>query len=297
MLLLIPVFIFCGSKSSGTGNVIPGQNFIETDQKLFSKKEFGKLYKWKTDYDTASTVLSRIKIPKGYKRIEDTTNRFGLWLQNLPLKPAGTPVKLFNGGEKGSQDVHFAVLDIDCGTKDLQQCADAVMRLRAEFLYGTGNNSSIHFNYTNGDKIPFSKWAEGYRPVLKANKVNWVKSKPAASNYKTFKDYLWNVFNYAGSKSLSMEMKTVAAFENIKAGDVLIVGGFPGHAMTVIDVAKNEKTGKKIFMLCQSYMPAQDIHIVKNNADNELSPWYEIPADGVIDTPEWTFKTANLMKW
>jgi hypothetical protein len=42
--------------------------------------------------------------------------------------------------------------------------------------------------------------------------------------------------------------------------------------MIVVDVAVN-KEGKKVFMLAQSYLPAQDIHIVKDPGNEILSPW------------------------
>lgn len=53
---------------------------------------------------------------------------FAEYLRNLPLKPHGTKVKYYNGEEKPN-DVYVAVIDIDVGTRDLQQCADAVIRL------------------------------------------------------------------------------------------------------------------------------------------------------------------------
>ena len=69
---------------------------------------------------------------------------------------------------------------------------------------------------------------------------------------------------FCGSVSLSRELKTKSNIHEIQAGDVFIKGGTPGHAEIVLDVAVNKKTGKKIFLLAQSYMPAQEIHILKS---------------------------------
>jgi hypothetical protein len=82
----------------------------------------------------------------------------------------------------------------------------------------------------------------------------------------------------------------------IQPGDVFIKGGFPGHAMMVADVAVNDK-GKKIFILLQSYMPAQDIHIVKNLTNSDLSPWYEVDTAHKIITPGWVFTQNQLRSW
>ena len=50
-------------------------------------------------------------------------------------------------------------------------------------------------------------------------------------------------------------------------------------------------------MLAQSYMPAQDIHIVKNPGNEILSPWYETGEEAMIITPEWKFEQNQLYKW
>ncbi len=73
------------------------------------------------------------------------------------------------------------------------------------------------------------------------------------------------VFAWAGTHSLERELKP-AALAGIAAGDVFIKGGFPGHAVLVADVVENRATGEKRFLLLQSYMPAQDIHVLKNPA-------------------------------
>jgi len=52
--------------------------------------------------------------------------------------------------------------------------------------------------------------------------------------------------------SLAKELKPIAV-ENMKIGDVFIQGGFPGHAIIVVDMAIHVRTGERLFMLAQSY--------------------------------------------
>jgi hypothetical protein len=59
---------------------------------------------------------------------------------------------------------------------------------------------------------------------------------------------------------------------DLQIGDIFIQGGFPGHAVVVVDVALNTDNGQQVFLLAQSYMPAQDIQILQNPNDEELSP-------------------------
>ena len=83
----------------------------------------------------------------------------------------------------------------------------------------------------------------------------------------------------------------------VQPGDVLIKGGSPGHAEIVMDVAANNR-GQKIYLLAQSYMPAQDIHVLRNFMNETLSPWYEVRSDNaLILTPEYTFSPQQLRRW
>ena len=105
------------------------------------------------------------------------------------------------------------------------------------------------------------------------------------------------IFSYANTASLKRELKAVD-INDIMPGDVFIQSGNPyGHAITVMDVAVNNNTGKKIFMISQSYMPAQDIHILKNLNDETLSPWYSLEFGEALDTPEWTFYKGDLKRF
>jgi len=109
--------------------------------------------------------------------------------------------------------------------------------------------------------------------------------------------YLINIFSYCGSLSLSRELVPVTNIHDIKAGDVFIRGGTPGHAVIVLDVAINRESGKKIFLLAQSYMPAQEIHILNNPNREDLSPWYEEDFGDELMTPQYTFTKNELMRF
>ena len=54
------------------------------------------------------------------------------------------------------------------------------------------------------------------------------------------------VFAYAGTASLAKELNPTAVQE-MKIGDVFIVGGSPGHCVIVVDMAENRSTGEKSF--------------------------------------------------
>jgi Domain of unknown function (4846) len=229
-------------------------------------------YSWNTRYEIENALINRITVPAGFERIKVEPGSFSEWLRFLPLKPGKSKVMLYNGKWKWAQGNHIAVIDIDVGDKNLQQCADAVIRLRAEYLYQSGNNEGIGFHYTSGDLIRFTDWAKGIRPKVSGNKVTMVKTGRTGEDYQNFKAYLQNLFMYAGTISLGNEMKKSINVSIISPGDVFVQSGSPGHAMIVVDVAVNPVTAERIIMLAQSYMPAQSIHIVVNPEDLGLSP-------------------------
>lgn len=240
------------------------------------------------------TIEERFNVPEGYKRKNYKAGSFEYYLKALPLKQNGEKALTYDGSIKQPDDVYEAVIKIDVGTKDLQQCADAVMRLRAEYLFATGKFDKIHFNFTNGNTASYEKYAAGYRFSLKSNA--WVKTAKEDHTYKAFREYMDLVFNYAGSLSLSRELKAVNV-EDIEPGDVFIKGGSPGHAVIVVEVIENSKSNEKLFMIAQSYMPAQEIHILKNMSEGKMSPWYPISFGPYLKTPEWTFTRSQLMRF
>lgn len=278
---LITIFAFitaCSHTSNNGNNTVSAQ----TNQKILS--------------DTAGkTLLTRFSPPANYKRLTYDKSSFQYYLSNLPLKPINAKVYYYNGQLKPNMDVYASVFDIDVGDRDLQQCADAVMRLRAEYLYKQKRYDEIHFNFTSGFNAEYTKWAEGSRIKVTGNNVSWYKAKEKDYSYNTFKAYLNIVFTYAGTLSLSKEMKSIP-IDSMQVGDVFIKGGSPGHAVIIVDIAINN-AGKKVFMIAQSYMPAQSIHLLVNPTDKDLSPWFDLSETDKLYSPEWTFQKSELKRF
>ncbi len=246
---------------------------------------------------TAKRNISQILPPEGYQRVWAEADSYDSYLQNLALKE-DTLIYLYDGNLKPNQSFSFAVLDIDVGTKNLQQCADAVIRLRAEYLFSKKQFDKIHFNFSSGDTAFYTQWREGYRAEVSGKQVRWVKKAAYDDSYANFRKYLNLVFNYAGSWSLDKELQSISQPENLDIGDMLVKGAFPGHVMLIVDKAHNAQTGDFIFLLAQSARPAQSIHVVKNRSDSTLSPWYSIQAFKTkIDIEEWTFYPENLKRF
>ncbi len=223
--------------------------------------------------------IKDIPLPANCVRIEVEKNSFGAFLRNLPLAKDNT-VYYYNGQKKPDQSLHYAVIDIDIGKADLQQCADAVMRLRGEFLFSQKKYDKIHFNFLSDGKPRYY--------------VNYT-SNPA--DYRNFRRYMNYVFAYANTSSLRDELIPVS-IDSMKIGDVFIQKGNPyGHAVIVVDLAQDTLTGEKYFLIAQSFMPAQSIHILKNLENQTVSPWYPLHFGQNLYTPQWTFTRYDLRRF
>lgn len=224
--------------------------------------------------ENGMNVKTRFNTPKGYKRVTTEQNSWQYHLQNLPLKPNGSLVYHYNGTIKPNVRAYVAVVDLPIGNKNLHQCADAVIRLRADYLYSQGRLNEIEFLFANGKKSKYLDWLGGREP-----------------NQKNYWNYLENVFNYASTYSLSKQLKSKNV-KDLEIGDIFIKGGAPGHTVIVVDKCVNSK-GEVKFMLAQSYMPAQDTQILTNPNDYE-NPWYDLNFGIKLYTSEYVFTKDQL---
>ena len=207
------------------------------------------------------SLAARFPAPAGCRRVAVATGSWGEWLRYLPLRPAGSKARLYNGTPKARAEVVAAVVDIDAGTQDLQQCADAIIRLRAEYLFSHDPNK-VHFHLTTGYDFWFSDYVAGKTFKVRGEDVTPASRPAEAPTHADLARYLVPTFGYAGTLSLSRELRPVP-LAAVQPGQVLIHGGAPGHAVLVVDVVENPTTHEKFMLLAQSYMPAQDIHVLR----------------------------------
>jgi hypothetical protein len=249
-------------------------------------------YPWLTSAEGTEAFSARFPPPPGFTALK--AGDYAEWLRGLPLEPGRPPVLLFNGKQKLNQRAQLAVVRIDVGKRDLQQCADAVMRLWAEHQWSAGRADGVCLHLTNGSRADWKRWASGERPQVKGNQVSWAPRAKADSSHDSFRRYLDFVFTYAGSASLQQHELEMVDERAVEPGDVLIQGGYPGHAVLVVDVAVGAK-GERKMALAQSYMPAQQIHLL----DNPSAPgtvWYDV-GRWPLETPEWTFAQGTLRRF
>ena len=240
------------------------------------------------------TLETRIKTPNGYEREESQDGTLTSFLRNYEMKDDLSPVLLYNGNEKGNQNAHVAVFKLPIENENLQQCADSVMRVYAEYYWNLGQYDKIKFYLTDGFLCEYSKWIEGYR-VSFDGETKRVKSASYDASYETFLKYLRIVFSYAGTASMENHESETISLPEMTVGDVILKGGSPGHVVMVIDECVNNE-GKKAYLFAQGYMPAQEFHVIKNPLHSD-DPWYyEEEMSFPLKTAEYTFSEENMIK-
>lgn len=170
--------------------------------------------------------LQDIAPPPGFERVD--SGAWGEWLRRLPLLAPEQLVLLVDGTPRRAQGMHVRVVDMD--VLPYQECADSILRLRAEF------------QQSRGERFAFSgmQFQRGSRGAFDA--------------------FLKRLFAYRGTLNLSADLPR-PRMGGMQPGDVLVMGGSPGHAVLVLDVVQGRR-GRKL-MLGNGFMPAQQFHILK----------------------------------
>jgi Domain of unknown function (4846) len=238
----------------------------------------------------------RVPVPEGFTRVPLAEGTFGAWLRGLPLEPARTAVVSYRGQIILPADHPnlTAVVDIDVGAQDLQQCADSVIRLHAEWEWSRGRRDQS-YRAASGAAMPFARWALGERITVSGpagSKLTWAPATRPDSSHRAFRSYLDSVFAWANTGSLARDT-TPTALADLRPGDFVVQPGGPGHAVLVLDLA-TDRRGRRVVLLGQGFMPAQSFQVLHPSAvDPDRTPtgvpdgaWFRVDEDG-LTTPFW----------
>lgn len=198
------------------------------------------------------TIKSRVKIPEGFSREPYPKGSFQEYIRNYALKPFGAKVINYDGSLYFNQIGHIGVLELSV-PNGLQQCADALIRLRSEYLWSINQKDKIGFNFTSGDYCSWEQYAKGYRPKLNGDRVTFHKIAKVDRSKANFYRYLNLIYMYAGTLSLYHEMPKITDIHRLQVGDMLIVGGSPGHVVMIADVITNGHGDKRFLLLQGEY--------------------------------------------
>jgi hypothetical protein len=247
-----------------------------------------------TDLAPVDALEDRIAPPAGFSRISIAKDAFGAWLRRLPLAAPGTPVLSHRGGVilPADHDNLAAVVALDIGNQDLQQCADSVIRLHAEWRWSQGHRDHL---YQAADKtpMPFEHWARGERVVGHGSSIAWTPAtRRPDSSHAAFRGYLDAVFGWTNTVALARDTVPVA-LADLRPGDFVVQPGSPGHAVLVLDLA-TAPDGRRAVLLGQGFMPAQNFQVLRPTPE---SAWFMLAPDA-LKTPFWpAFPWSSLHRF
>ncbi|MEP7053218.1 MAG: DUF4846 domain-containing protein [Pseudomonadota bacterium] len=231
------------------------------------------------------TLQERFPTPPGYQRVAVAPGSFAEWLRGLPLADKNTPVVNNSGATvfSAEDDYVAAVAAIDVGAGDLQQSADAIVRLNAEWLFAYDRQDAISYRSASKLDMPFSRWAHGQRLIASGSNVFWVvKGKPKQPTYEDFRQYIDAVMLWTNNISLATRATRVSDPKQLSAGDFFLQTRGKGHALLVLDVAQ-KPTGERVALLGQALQsPAQSFHVIRLG---RATAWFSMRPPNPVLTP------------
>ncbi len=195
--------------------------------------------------------IYEIPAPSGYKQISYKKHSFSRWLQHLPLK---NNKKIISHRKKEIALFYniFAVVDMPLLFKgNVEQCADYCMRFWAEYHKDHNKLSALYlYSYT------------GIRRYF-------------ARQHLSYKKFLFKRFLYSNSYSLKRGCEKILKNESLIVGDMFVQNkkGGIGHVSLIVNICKN-KSGKKLYLIGFSFMPAQEFHIEYAEEKYGTAGWF-----------------------
>lgn len=250
-------------------------------------------YPWPHSARAYEPLAGRIPDPPGFVRVPVTSRSWGEWLRYLPLMPAGTPVRTREGTVAVPADSPHLAAVVDMDVRRNQECSDTIQRLRAEYLAWVGREGEISFRLGDGRSLRWSAWKQGERPYWDGRRLHLRGTGSAGGTRASFEGYLDAVFAWCGAHSLAQDGEPVRP-EDVQIGDYFARGGQPGHAVLIVDLARNGAERTRA-LIVQGYMPAQSAHVL---APGPGDPWFELDPQRPVATPFWgAFQWSELRRF
>jgi len=251
-------------------------------------------YPWPRSNAAYDPLAARLPTPRGFRRVPLERGSWGDWLRHLPLLPRGSPVTSHRDDlvMPGDFPALAAVADLD--VRKNQECADTILRLRAEYLRQAGRDREIVFKAANGEAISWGRWKGGMRPHSDGRRLWSTRDARPDASRASFDRFLDAVFTWCGTYSLAQE-GTAASITDARVGDFFVHPGNPGHAVLIVDLARND-SGRTRALLLEGYMPAQSAHIL---ARARGLPWFDLDPERPLYTPVWggRFRATELRRF
>ncbi len=248
-------------------------------------------YPWCTQPDRYEPLAARFPAPPGFERVPVADRSWGQWLRHLPMLPAGAPVRSQSGAILLDGDSPSLAGVVDMDVRENQECADVILRLRAEYLRWAGREDEIVFNLTGSGAISWPEWRRGMRPRLQGDTLAFHRSAKPDASRESFDRYLAWVFAWCGTISPAEDGHT-AAFEELAVGDYLAHDGSPGHAVLLVDLAR-DSSRKAVGLVLQGFMPAQTPHLVAG----DRGAWHGLASGRPVEVPWGRFDWADLRRF
>lgn len=237
----------------------------------------------------ALTLEERYAPPTGYTRVETDDGSFGTYLRAIPLKPDGSAVLQHDG--TASEASAAAVVDLSIGAGDRCQLTDALLLLRARYLFDAGRKDEIQFYFSSGFLYDFTTYAAGRRVKVDGNNVTWVTKDTPGDTLQDLYGYLGTLYSY--SRAVSVKANDTMQTSNVVPGTLFTNDG----GAIIADLARNDATGESVVLLIRGGSPASDLYVMDNTLAPELSPWFSVSPAGGIYAGEITFMISDAREF
>ena len=169
------------------------------------------------------------------------------------------------------QDTAVAyVVDLDMKGRRLEQCMDILVRLYAEYLWKSNRIEDYKLPMPGGYWLNWKDWRKGYRPFFKGIDITLKKTSRPDTSLKTYQSYLNMVYSEAHTQQFYHAYQPLDRTA-VKIGDIVIRKGTKGHAVMIVDLAKNEN-GEYIALVGNGDTPACQFFLLKHRKNEVWIP-------------------------